>query len=790
MFISKFSMRYFVLTTYLCLLLNPLLWAQQTLIRGTVTDQNDKQALTGVTVYAGKFGTKTNLKGEYALSLPAGEHTLNFSYTGYKTLNKQIQANKSELLENVQLTPTSKELNIVTVSGSRFEKRAAEEIVSIEVIKPRLIMSQGNNAMDDALQRVPGVDVIENQINIRGGSGWSYGAGSRVLVMVDDMPLMTGDAGDAKLDFLPLENCEQVEVLKGAASSLYGSSALNGVVNFRTGFARNKPRTKAMLYNGIYGNPPDKSWKWWGKQQPMFQGGYLMHSQKFGNTDVVLGSAWYAEDSYLQGDLNRRARANINLRHQVKNVPGLVLGLNTNIQLNKSQTFFFWQPDSSNSKYLQPFGGLADSSTTVNKNQGQRINIDPYLNYTAKNGTRHVLRTRWFRSKNDIPEKQQSSTADTYYCEYQLQKTILSNHLLLSQLHITAGLVGSYSNVNGELFGAHKTGNYAPYVQLEKKFNRLWVSAGGRFESNHVDTYKVERKPVFRTGINYEVNQAGFLRASVGQGYRYPSIAERFVKTSFGASRVFPNPNLQSETGWTAELGYKQGFKFGKWMGYADIALFWTEFNNMMEFNFGLHLPPDSNIDQVANVLDYLGFKSKNIGNTRINGVDFSIAGEGKTGNISSQFIVGYTCMNPVQVNPDSVIMANISGNTQTLKYRYRHTFKFDWESKYKKVSIGTTVLYNSFMQNIDEVFANQKPNENVFGSIFQIGTGLPKTITDFRNKYNNGTLIWDARIALQLTPQVRIAFICKNMLNTLYCERPAIISPLRNFTLQLSADL
>ncbi|MBU3676678.1 MAG: hypothetical protein FGM54_05795, partial [Chitinophagaceae bacterium] len=367
-------MRYFLLFIGFSILFSTTAWAQTIQVRGTVSDQNDQQTLVGVTVYAGKFGTKTNAKGEYALSLPKGEHTLNFSYTGYQPLSKRIQLINNDVVESIQLKPTSKELNTVTVSGSRFEKRAAEEIVSIEVIKPRLIMSQGNNAMDDALQRVPGVDVIENQINIRGGSGWSYGAGSRVLVMVDDMPLMTGDAGDAKLDFLPLENCEQVEVLKGAASSLYGSSALNGVINFRTGFARNKPRTKAMLYNGIYGNPPNKSWKWWGKQQPMFQGGYLMHAQKFGNTDVVLGSAWYAEDSYLQGDLNRRARANMNLRHHVKNVPGLILGLNTNVQLNKSQTFFFWQPDSSNSKYLQPYGGLADSSTTVNKNQGQRIN--------------------------------------------------------------------------------------------------------------------------------------------------------------------------------------------------------------------------------------------------------------------------------------------------------------------------------------------------------------------------------------------------------------------------------
>ena len=144
--------------------------------------------------------------------------------------------------------------------------------------------------------------MVDNQINIRGGAGWSYGAGSRVMVMVDDMPMLTADAQDAKWDFLPIENCEQIEVLKGAASTLYGSSALNGVVNFRTAYARSKPITKIQLYNGMFGNPNRKEMIWWGKKQPSFMGGYASHSRKIGNTDIVLGSAWFAEDSYLQGE--------------------------------------------------------------------------------------------------------------------------------------------------------------------------------------------------------------------------------------------------------------------------------------------------------------------------------------------------------------------------------------------------------------------------------------------------------------------------------------------------------
>lgn len=188
-------------------------WAQPLSIKGIVRDSLTQEPLVGVSVRVGEMGTRTRLNGEYTLTIPKGITKVVFSYTGYVEQNKTIDLNEAQTLD-ILLSPKSKELNTITVSGSRFAKRVAEEIVSIEVIKPAQILNQANNSMDDALQRVPGVDIVENQVNIRGGSGWSYGAGSRVMVLVDDMPMLSADAGDAKFDFLPLENCEQVEVLK------------------------------------------------------------------------------------------------------------------------------------------------------------------------------------------------------------------------------------------------------------------------------------------------------------------------------------------------------------------------------------------------------------------------------------------------------------------------------------------------------------------------------------------------------------------------------------------------
>jgi hypothetical protein len=220
------------------------------------------------------------------------------------------------------------------------------------------------------------------------------------------------------------------------------------------------------------------------------------------------------------------------------------------------------------------------------------------------------------------------------------------------------------------------------------------------------------------------------------------------------------------------------------------MAAFWTEYAQMMEFNFGIYLPADSSIGQVANPIDYLGFKSINVGDSRINGIDLSVMGQGKMLGTESRFILGYTYLNPTFLRPDSATISNISGPTRTLKFRYRHSVKFDIENSYHRMTLGTTVLYNSFMQNVDEVFTNSKPNENVYGLIFELGTGLPSTVQKFRAKYNKGTLIWDMRVAYQLTKDVKTSFIVKNMLNTVYAERPALICPPRTYTLQLSVDL
>jgi iron complex outermembrane receptor protein len=114
------------------------------------------------------------------------------------------------------------------------------------------------------------------------------------------------------------------------------------------------------------------------------------------------------------------------------------------------------------------------------------------------------------------------------------------------------------------------------------------------------------------------------------------------------------------------------------------------------------------------------------------------------------------------------------------LKYRFKHLAKADIEANYKKWSIGASMRYNSFMKNIDRVFESDlDPSVN---STVYILPGLK----EYRQKYNNGNLVFDARMAYQINENFRVSFIINNAFNAEYSSRPGDIQAPRNFITQL----
>src|SRR5690606_2783341 len=107
-----------------------------------------------------------------------------------------------------------------------------------------------------------------------------------------------------------------------------------------------------------------------------------------------------------------------------------------------------------------------------------------------------------------------------------------------------------------------------------------------------------------------------------GQGFRFPTIGERFINTGVGSLNIFPNPDLRPETSTNIEGGVKQGFRIGGFKGYLDLVGFLQEYDDLVEFTFGQWRPLSiADLQDVSNLRNALGFKSVNTGKARVTGL-------------------------------------------------------------------------------------------------------------------------------------------------------------------------
>jgi outer membrane cobalamin receptor len=277
---------------------------------------------------------------------------------------------------------------------------------------------------------------------------------------------------------------------------------------------------------------------------------------------------------------------------------------------------------------------------------------------------------------------------------------------------------------------------------------------------------------------------------SYGQGFRFPTITERYINTVLGpAFGVFSNPYLEPEKSWNAEIGVKQGFKFLNYFGYFDIAVFQQEYRNTIEYLFGFW-------DSTYSTINGAGFRFVNTGDSRIYGVDISLSGAAhlKEG-ITIKTMFGYNYIMPTSLDPDYVYAVDIRGTSYTynntsldstdqiLKYRFLHTFKGDFELDIHKFSAGISVKYFSKMENLDESI---EEFENTTQTLYENGGSIqPIYYMHYYYTHNDGQWIIDARIRYEINKHHEISLLSNNLLNNIYSLRPLKAEPMRTIQVQ-----
>jgi len=754
---------------------------QNVLVQGQVSDINTNEPLAGVYLIINESNISTsNEKGMFKFLLLEGEYTIEVRFLGYKTERINLivkQYDKNEI--TVKLQPESEILDEVVVSASKYEQKKSDLSISTEVIKPALIEKSNALSIENILQKASGVVILEKQASIRGGSGYTYGAGSRVLMLLDDLPLMTGGSGEAVWDLIPVENIAQIEIVKGASSALYGSSALNGLINIRTASATIKPITKFNTSFGYYGTPKDRYKKWWANSVQHFGNFQFFHSKKINQFDFTL-SGYYSEDEgYRQNDSYRKGRIYSKIQYIPQRINTLRIGTNILYMAKEGENFFLWENGDT---------GVFKISPTFRQNYSlQRMVFDPYITY-FKNDNFHNLKFRYYRVIN-TNNTMQSNDDRLLLADYRYQR------LFKSSINFNAGGAYSHFTASSELYGTEKHigTNAGVFLQLDKKFEKLNVTFGLRYELYSLDSLISSSKPVVRIGVNYKLYKYANLRISFGQGFRYPTIAEKYTQTQVGNLRIFPNNNLNPENGWSFETGFIQGLKFGDFKGYFDFAAFLTQYYNMTEFMFGIynpnHIPLNWNPTSEGYVFNWIGFSAVNAEKARIPGIESILNLEGKLYCFDLSTTFGYTFIYPISLNNDTIYKETFSdSDSKILKYRNLHQFKMDSDIEFENFNIGFSIIYNSKIVNIDKAFENLTIKIN--NVPITLGDYILPGLADYREKNKTGFLVFDARLQYTFLQNHKLTFVVRNVFNREYMLRPGDVQAPVNYSLQYSIKI
>ncbi len=668
----------------------------------------------------------------------------------------------------IRLTPTAAESATLVVSSSLYGQSVKENSQSIERIDARDLVRKRTVDISSALERVPGVTVVDGQASIRGGSGYAYGAGSRVMLVMDDVPLLTADRNDVKWNYVPIEMMEAMEVVKGASSVQYGSSALNGVVNIRTKTPQAKPNGMLQYYFTGYDAPSVKGAKWWGSADTSnsgnfpYQSGYLFrYGQQTGNCKWLMGGAVHTGEGWIRGEEEKRVRWSFKTKWNLPQYKRTQWGVNGLVMRQRLNSSLFWQD--------QAAGSFISSSATASYND-LWMNVDPWIEHTDRKGNLHTIKGRYYASM--IPNAK--------HLHHGVQLEQISYrwvHRTQWGMDWLAGANINHFSFTDAAFGGFQQGNLSgAFTQGDYSWRKWHFSSGMRLEHYAMPGVKMPPIPVGRMGATYAINDRHILRASYVQGYRFPSPAERFVRYTIDQINIYPNPDIVPEHGWGSELGYKAIIEKEAFQASFDAALFLTRYRDLIEFTFGRW-------GAVTDTLFGLGYKSVNVADAQIGGAEFSGSINGKLNGWEWHGLGGYTYILPVDLSQypggknlfkyGQSLCSEISGmdtSNYILRYRFKHMAKFNLDASRGKWGLGMGWRYYSFMQKIDPVLEWFIPG-----------------LSDYRKTHQKGTQIWDFRLHYYCSENFSCSLQAQNVFNAFYATRPAKPDAPRNISVQFT---
>jgi outer membrane receptor for ferrienterochelin and colicins len=230
--------------------------AQSGSIKGQVKNGNEGVPFANIGLSGTSFGAATDVDGKFVIkNIPEGAYTLQVSSVGFKNYKISVIIKSNETTTtNTEIEKTSSQLDEFVVTGTLKEISIMESAVPIKVYKPAYFKMNPTPALFEALQIVNGVRPQVNcsvcntgDIHINGMEG------PYTMITIDGMPIVGGLSTVYGLNGIPNSMIAQMEVVKGPASTLFGSEAVGGLINVITKAPEETPRLSVDIFGTTWG---------------------------------------------------------------------------------------------------------------------------------------------------------------------------------------------------------------------------------------------------------------------------------------------------------------------------------------------------------------------------------------------------------------------------------------------------------------------------------------------------------------------------------------------------------
>jgi len=602
---------------------------------GRVVDQETALPLAGVNLRLldSGLGCATDLDGRFRLDL--GERRggrLLVTHLGYEPLEWILDGRPDGPLA-LRLRPTYVTRDELVYSTDAREQTTRNATTKVDVVPRETLDRAPSQELSRVLEVVPGISVkrsdgaTTNSLSIRGSSNLlGGGVGNRVLLLVDGKPSITADTGGPDWSLAPLAILERVEVAKGSYSSLYGSTAMGGVINLVT--LREFPKHRTVVQAGYgLGELPDGDARF--RDTPATENHLsVTHTNQLEKLGYYLSytkreaSGHRQNSDYLQHSLSNRFRFGA---PQAARIWELTLGWSS---LNRGF------PHSWDSRRRPLHISRHHPEWLDDRQSKEAASVDLSLRQA---GPRSLLRAMaWANLGLSRTEYHDAGIRDTRSDADKLGARVSWDWLGWRRHEVILGVDAQTDRVDGQpadvFYGRHQTSTYAAFAQdqlslpwgVEGWLADPLLTAGTRVDRFVVNGGRRDTQVSPKLGLALKGTgrlEEWTLRASAGTAFRNPAIGDLFLKSVPGMDYSFvANPDLRAERSLSAELGAAWR---GRHLG-LDLTHFRYQYRDMIHYR---------DTDDVS------VFEIVNLAKARIQGWEAS--GEGRWGSVG--VTVGYT---------------------------------------------------------------------------------------------------------------------------------------------------